>query len=91
MSKEKQGCFWCKQFTGVPLRGFTEHGCQSIVVKFCPNCGKQLADNSFTAFAYEDDGMTTEDLATYDNAEEAIEFAESHNWDEMVVILSTQT
>lgn len=39
---------------------------------------------SYTAFAYEEDGITTEDLATYDNKEDAISFAESHNWDEVV-------
>ena len=39
---------------------------------------------SFTAFAYADDGVTTEDLSTYDTKEEAIEFARARNWDEVV-------
>ena len=39
---------------------------------------------SYTAFAYEEDGITTEDLATYDNKEDAINFAKAHNWDEVV-------
>ena len=39
---------------------------------------------SFTAFAYEDDGITVADLSTYDDKEEAITFAKSRNWDEVV-------
>ena len=39
---------------------------------------------SFTAFAYEDDGVTTADLSSYDTAEEAVSFAKSRNWDEVV-------
>ena len=39
---------------------------------------------TYTAFIYEDDGMTTADLSTYDTADEAIEFAKSRNWDEVV-------
>lgn len=53
---------------------------------------EQLVDDSqieeegetYTAFVYEEDGVTTEDLATYDNKDEAIRFAKSHNWDEVV-------
>ena len=41
-------------------------------------------DESYTAFIYEDDGITTADLSTYDNEEDAIEFAKSRNWDEVV-------
>ena len=39
---------------------------------------------SYTAFLYEDDGIITEDLSTYDNKEDAIEFAKHRNWDEVV-------
>lgn len=39
---------------------------------------------SYTAFVYEDDGITTSDLATYDDKDEAIDFAKLHNWDEVV-------
>lgn len=46
------------------------------------NC--DFKDESYTAFAYEEDGITAEDLATYDNKDDAIKFAESHNWDEVV-------
>lgn len=42
------------------------------------------ADESFTAFVYEDDGIIAADLSTYDDKEEAIEFAKSRNWDEVV-------
>ena len=42
--ERSKGCGWCKQFAGVPLRGFTEHGCQSITVKFCPMCGRRLEE-----------------------------------------------
>ncbi len=41
-------------------------------------------EETFTVFAYEDDGIIASDLATYDTAEEAIEFAKSRNWDEVV-------
>ena len=46
------------------------------------NC--DLECESYTAFLYERDGVTAKDLATYDNKEEAISFAESHNWDEVI-------
>lgn len=53
-----------------------------------PTDGEFLAafqeDNSFTAVAYEDDTLTIADMATFDTVEEAIEFAEFHNWDEVV-------
>ena len=42
------------------------------------------AEESYTAFAYEDDGATSVDLSTYDTKEEAIEFAKSRNWDEVI-------
>ena len=41
-------------------------------------------EESFTAFIYEEDGVTTEDLSTYDNKYEAIEFAKRRGWDEVV-------
>lgn len=41
-------------------------------------------DGSYTAFAYEEDGITAYDLATYDTKEDAINFAKSRNWDEVV-------
>lgn len=41
-------------------------------------------EGSFTAFLYEDDGITTADLATYDTQIEAVAFAKSRNWDEVV-------
>ena len=41
-------------------------------------------NESFTAFVYEDDGITAADLSTYDVKEEAIDFAQSRNWDEVV-------
>lgn len=41
-----KGCFWCKQYGSVPLRGFTEHGSTSITVKYCPNCGKPLTEEA---------------------------------------------
>ena len=41
-------------------------------------------DETFTAFIYEDDGMTAADISTYDSMDEAIEFAKHHNWDEVV-------
>ena len=39
---------------------------------------------TFTAFVYEEDGITTEDLSTYNSQEEAIEFAKTNDWDEVV-------
>lgn len=41
-------------------------------------------DGSYTAFVYEEDGVTAYDLATYDTKEDAINFAESCGWDEIV-------
>lgn len=46
--------------------------------------GLDMKDITFTAFIYEDDGITTADLSTYDSKEEAIEFAKARNWDEVV-------
>ena len=43
-----------------------------------------MQDITFTAFVYEDDGIITADLSTYDSKEEAIEFAKSRSWDEVV-------
>lgn len=43
-----------------------------------------MQEFTFTAFAYEDDGIITADLSTYDSKEEAILFAKTHNWDEVV-------
>lgn len=39
---------------------------------------------SYTAFVYEDDGGYIVDESTYDNKQEAIDFAESRNWDEVI-------
>ena len=41
-------------------------------------------DETFTAVIYEDDGMTVEDLSTYDIEEDAIDFARNRGWDEVV-------
>lgn len=46
------------------------------------NC--DIEDESYTAFVYEEDGTTAKDLATYDNKDEAIIFAMSYDWDEVV-------
>lgn len=43
-----------------------------------------LCNGGFTAFKYENDGITVEDLATYDTAKDAIAFAKLHDWDEVV-------
>lgn len=43
----------------------------------------QQDDASFTAFIYGSDGVTA-DLSTYDDREEAIDFAKTHKWDEVV-------
>jgi hypothetical protein len=39
---------------------------------------------SYTAFLYEDDGITAADLSTYDNVKAAIDFAMDESWDEVV-------
>ena len=41
-------CWWCEKYGTVPLRVFTIHGCQSIIVKYCPLCGKRI-DNKENA------------------------------------------
>ncbi|WP_073083263.1 hypothetical protein [Sporobacter termitidis] len=41
----ENGCEWCKEFAGIPLRGFTTNGTQSITVRFCPNCGKEMRNH----------------------------------------------
>lgn len=38
----KDNCWWHTKYGQVPLRVFTEHGCESITVKYCPLCGKCL-------------------------------------------------
>ena len=43
-----------------------------------------MKDITFTAFVYEDDGIIAADLSTYYDKDEAIEFAKSRNWDEVV-------
>lgn len=51
-------------------------------------CGITVTDGhcteSYTAFVYEDDGTTTADMATYGNKDDAVSFAKSRNWDEVV-------
>lgn len=49
---------------------------------------KQYDDCSYTAIAYEDDGTTVADESMYDDRDEAIAFAKSHNWD---VVLNDKT
>lgn len=41
-------------------------------------------EGSFTAYIYEDDGVTPCDLSTYDMKQEAIQFAKQRKWDEVV-------
>lgn len=43
-----------------------------------------MQEPTFTAFIYEDDGIISADLSTYDSKEEAILFAKTRNWDEVV-------
>lgn len=43
-----------------------------------------MNNTTFTAFVYEEGGIITADLSTYDSKEEAIEFAKYRNWDEVV-------
>jgi hypothetical protein len=43
-----------------------------------------MQEPTFTAFIYEDDGITAADLSMYDSKEEAILFAKTRNWDEVV-------
>lgn len=42
MNKNK--CWWCKEYGAVPLRVFTINGRQSITVRYCPLCGKEIKD-----------------------------------------------
>ena len=44
MKNTENKCWWCKNYGSVPLRVFTEHGCQSITVKYCPLCGKKIKE-----------------------------------------------
>ena len=34
--------WWCKEYGSIPLRVFTTHVCQSIIVKYCPLCGEKI-------------------------------------------------
>lgn len=49
---------------------------------------EEIRDNppeeTFTAFLYEDDGITASDLSTYDTEKEAVDFAKMRKWDEVV-------
>lgn len=42
---KNSGCWWCKEFGKVPLRGFTTHGCTSSLANYCPICGKSLSES----------------------------------------------
>lgn len=43
-----------------------------------------IEEGSFTAFLYGDDGITAEDISTYDSVEDAVSFAITRGWDEVV-------
>lgn len=43
-----------------------------------------LPEETFTAFLYEDDGITAADLSIYNTEKEAIDFAKMQHWDEVV-------
>ena len=49
---------------------------------------EEIRDNppeeTFTAFLYENDGITAADLSTYDTEKEAVDFAKMRHWDEVV-------
>lgn len=67
--------------------------CETCTVRqLIMNAANDLPDEcsgeSFTAYAYEDDGLYVDDLSVYDNKEDAITFAKSRNWDEVVDDLS---
>ncbi len=56
-----------------------------------PACFDEWRDNedavqksSYTAIIYEDNGIIGADLSTYHSAEEAVNFAKSRGWDEVV-------
>lgn len=68
------------------LCGFCEaYECEKCIVTHLVNDAyNEVDEESFTAFIYEEDGVTTEDLSTYDNKDEAIEFAKRRGWDEVV-------
>lgn len=54
----------------------------SVQVNADSSCFHQ--EKSYTAFLYEEDGVVTADMSTYDTEAEAVEFAKYHNWDEVV-------
>lgn len=56
----------------------------SDVTGFCHGGYTLVNDQTFTAFIYEEDGVVSADLSTYDSKEEAIQFAKARNWDEVV-------
>ena len=41
-------------------------------------------DETYTAFLYEADGETSKDFSTFGDKEEAVEYAKSHAWDEVI-------
>lgn len=45
-------------------------------------CNEELYGESWTAYAFYDDNMY--DLSTYDDKDEAIQFAKECNWDEVI-------
>lgn len=45
---------------------------------------KNAVKATYTAFLYEVDGETSKDFSTFDDKEEAVEYAKSHEWDEVV-------
>lgn len=60
---------------------------ECVVTQIISDAANESESNdsvSYTAYLYRDDGITSEDLATYDDKEEAINFAKSRDWDEVV-------
>lgn len=45
---------------------------------------KSCVESTYTAFLYEADGETSKNLSTFDEKEDAIEYAKFHEWDEVV-------
>lgn len=55
-----------------------------IIVDWDEYLVEEEEEESYTAYLYEDDGITANDYLTYDKKADAINFAKEEEWDEVV-------
>lgn len=69
---------WTGMFENDEQRNFHLRSIANAILDYMEDNG------SYAVFLYEDDGITTADLATYYDKSEAISFCKERGWDEVV-------